>query len=184
MHKLHLTSHILIERSSELKQEGRAGRTSPLYWLILCLGLSIFYSRPVFSKSSTETISLNIKQRCGEDHFEPNDYRSRARNLSSELKHTREISARVCAGDQDWYTVWINRGELVEFVISAPLEAPPLLKVYAPRKRKPSGILRTSAPSMRRLRLYAKKSGRYRIQVMPKRAASSSYILSLHRPSH
>ena len=128
--------------------------------------------------------TLKTSERCGYDLYEPNNRRSRARNLSAELKGDREISARVCAGDQDWYTVWINRGEMVEFVISSPLEIAPYISIFAPRKRKASGILRTSAPSSRRLRVYAKQSGRYRLHVRPRREAPALYTLSLHRPAH
>ena len=133
---------------------------------------------------SSRSLAKKGEEPCGQDSFEPNDRRSRARNLSAELKNTREISGKVCAGDHDWYTVWINRGELVEFIISSPLETAPNLSVFAPRRRKSSGVIRTSAPSTRRVRVYAKQSGRYRLHISPKREATARYTLSLHRPSH
>ena len=126
----------------------------------------------------------NKDQRCGRDHFEPNDYRSRARNITTELKNHREVSAKLCGHDQDWFTVWLNRGELVEFEVYSALEEPPLMQVYAPRKRKASGIMKQPTPSSRLLKLYVKQSGRYRLKISPKRKAQSRYTLSLHRPAH
>jgi hypothetical protein len=134
-------------------------------------------SPAVYSKSNHPLVSS-----CGDDLFEPNNIRSRARNLSVELKHEREISAKVCQGDQDWYTVWLNRGDLVEFVVTSTIEPPPKVMVYAPRKRKPSGIIRRVSPSVRHLRVYAKTSGRYRLHIKPTREAWSAYTLSVNRP--
>lgn len=146
-----------------------------LYWVLiplLLLGSSVVHSKPNHPQVSS----------CGDDLFEPNNIRSRARNLSAELKHEREVSAKVCQGDQDWYTVWLNRGDLVEFVVTSTLEPPPKVTVYAPRKRKPSGIVRRVSPSVRHLRVYAKTSGRYRLHIKPTREAWSAYTLSVNRP--
>ena len=122
------------------------------------------------------------KQRCGQDRFEPNNLRSRARNLTAELKNSREVTAKLCGEDKDWYTVWLNRGELVEFEVYSALDEPPFINVYAPRKRKLSGIIKKLSPSSRILKLYAKKSGRYRIKLFSSRKAQSSYTLTMHRP--
>ena len=151
--------------------------------MLACMNPTSSFAERKQENSSFTTDTLS-RERCGHDSFEPNNHRARARNLSAELKNTREVNAKVCAGDQDWFTIWLNRGELVEFVISSPLETAPLISVFAPRKRKESGILRTSAPSARRLRVYAKTSGRYRLHVRPKRDASARYTLTLHRPSY
>ena len=121
---------------------------------------------------------------CGTDQFEPNNLRSKARNVSIELKHEREVNARVCQGDHDWYTVWLNRGDLVEFIVNTPLERPPQISVYPPRKRKPSGIRRTVNQGTRKVRLYAKYSGRYRVHIRPIQDARSTYSLSLHHTSN
>ena len=120
---------------------------------------------------------------CGEDLYEPNNLRSRARNLSFELKNTREITAHLCRQDQDWYTVWLNQGELVEFHVIASLDVPPQIKVFAPRKRKPKGIARRLSPDHRQLRIYANRSGRYRILISGGRDARTQYQLYLRRPS-
>lgn len=133
---------------------------------------------------SAQTIKQRHKNDCGRDSFEPNDQRSRARNLSQELNADREINAHICADDQDWYTVWLNRGELVEFIISSAIDKAPKLSVYAPRKRKASGIHHRVSPGTSKLRLYAKQSGRYRLHVKALRSARSDYTLSLHRPSY
>lgn len=119
---------------------------------------------------------------CGSDHFEPNNSRSKARNVSIELKNEREVNGRVCLGDHDWYTVWLNRGDLVEFTVNSALERPPQISIYAPRKRKPSGIKRTVNPNTRKVSVYAKSSGRYRVHIRPIQEARYSYSLSLHHP--
>jgi len=120
---------------------------------------------------------------CGADQYEPNNLRARARNLSFELKNAREITAHLCRQDQDWYTVWLNQGELVEFHVVTPLETPPQIKVFAPRKRKPKGIARRLSPDHRQLRIYAQRSGRYRILISGGQDARTRYQLYLHRPS-
>ena len=144
------------------------------------LSLALLYPLDSYSRVNPS----NTSSTCGIDRFEPNNSRARARNLSTELKDNREISAKLCQEDRDWYTVWLNRGELVEFQVYSPLDTPPKMKIFAPRKRKPSGVLKTLSPSSRALRIYAKKSGRYRLQLLSSREAQTSYILILHRPAH
>ena len=134
------------------------------------------------SDKATSHISLN-NERCGRDSYEPNDRRYKARNISNELNTMREVSANLCTHDRDWYTVWLNHGELVELYVTASLETPPSLKVFAPRRRKPSGITRLMSPSQRRVKVYAKKAGRYRILVSGGREAQTRYRLSLKRPT-
>ncbi len=134
------------------------------------------------SKIKTKAIISSSRTDCGQDRFEPNNYRSRARNLSTELKHDREITAIICDQDHDWYTVWLNKGELVEFTISSALDESPSLSVYAPRKRKAGGILHRVSPSIKKLKVYAKKSGRYRLHVKASRKSRSRYTLSYNKP--
>ena len=138
--------------------------------LISTLGVQFYTAHHSHAKSSL----------CGVDQFEPNNLRSRARNISVELKSERELSARVCQGDDDWYTVWLNRGDLVEFIVNSPLETPPEMNIYAPRKRKAGGIRHTVNPSTRKVRLYAKHSGRYRVHIRALKETVSRYSLSLH----
>lgn len=137
-----------------------------------------------FAQAKKHTSFKSSKDSCGQDLFEPNNLRSRARNLSKELKNNREITASICQGDHDWYTVWLNRGDLVEFTISSAIDKSPKLSVYAPRKRKTSGIIHRISPSMKSLKLYAKKSGRYRLHVAPSHEARSAYTLSYHKPMY
>ena len=144
---------------------------------IICLFVSLYDAQNLDAKSSTLTPP------CGADQYEPNNTRSRARNLSYDLKDTREITAHLCQKDQDWYTVWLNQGELVEFHVITPLEVPPLIKVFAPRKRKPKGIARRLSPDHRQVRIYANRSGRYRVLINGGREARTQYQLYLRRPS-
>lgn len=118
---------------------------------------------------------------CGHDAYEPNNLRAKARNLSQELKDTREVSANLCKNDKDWYTVWLNRGELAEFNVITSLETPPQIKIFAPRKRKPRGISRRITPAHRQVRVYAKQSGRYRILLEKGGEARTRYQLYLRR---
>ena len=101
------------------------------------------FIKPVLKLLLLSLAIINIDQSyaersiCGLDRFEPNNLRSKARNVSIELKHAREVNAKVCLGDDDWYTVWLNRGDLVDFIVNTPLAKPPQIAVYPPRKRKP-----------------------------------------------
>ena len=151
--------------------------------LVYCLFINGLYTDQL-AQAKKYTSFKSSTDSCGQDLFEPNDLRSRARNLSKELKNNREITASICQGDHDWYTVWLNRGDLVEFKISSAIDKSPKLSVYAPRKRKASGIIHKISPSMRSLKLYAKKSGRYRLHVAPSHEARSAYTLSYHKPMY
>lgn len=153
--------------------------TSTLY----ALTLLISSASPAAAERVRTVHKPNPEMRCGGDLYEPNDRRYKARNISNELNARREVSAQLCAQDRDWYTVWLNRGELVELHVTTSLERPPHIKVFAPRKRKPSGIMRRVSPSHRRVRVYAKSSGRYRVLVSGSEDAQTRYQLSLKRPT-
>ena len=149
------------------------------YMMLIAISSVIWTSKDAEAKTA-------VSHSCGADAYEPNNRRSRARNLSYELKHDREITAHLCRRDPDWYTVWLNQGELVEFHVTTPLERPPQIKVFAPRKRKPKGIARRLSPEHRQVRVYAQRSGRYRVLISGKYAERTQYQLSLRRstPPH
>lgn len=119
---------------------------------------------------------------CGMDLFEPNNRRARSKNVSTVLRKDREITAHICGEDEDWYTVWLNRGERVEFHLYSELSDPPRLSVFAPRKRRSAGRVRKLSPAHQLLRVHARRSGRYRIWIRSGREARSQYRLALHRP--
>ena len=121
---------------------------------------------------------------CGQDQFEPNNRRGRSKNLSIALRDDREVMAMTCGTDEDWYTVWLNRGELVEIHMTTQLDPLPYLRIFGPRKRKPSGIMRKVSPSHTKVKLYAKRSGRYRIFIKGRDEVGSRYHLSLHHPAY
>lgn len=151
-----------------------------LAWMLIVLILSVYGNHAVLAQKKRSSSGVN--KQCGQDLFEPNDLRSRARNLSKELRNNREITAKICRDDNDWYTVWLNRGDLVEFTISSAIDKSPRLSIYAPRKRKASGVMHRVSPSVRTLKVYAKKSGRYRLHVESSREARSAYTLSYNKP--
>jgi hypothetical protein len=116
---------------------------------------------------------------CARDLFEPNNHRQRARNLTSEFQLGREVGATACHTDEDWYTFWLNRGQLVELSLhNEGLERLPPVHIYPPRHRKPSGILKRTERGQT-LKVYAKKSGRYRLRVRGGTEVSTPYSLSL-----
>ena len=151
-----------------------------LYLLFLSLLSSLCFGEVPTPLSQINTSSLTINSTtphpshlhpshsihpCGDDIFEPNNQRHQARNISTMLRTGREISAMICRSDQDWYSFWLNRGQLVEIILQKEdSTSPPTLQVFAPRHRKPSGILRRKRTA-HVLKVYAKRSGRYRIKV-------------------
>lgn len=167
------------DQRTRQKEQGRSvyyARRISTCVIFICLQLYI--SGSLNAEASSH---LQRSPSCGADAYEPNDRRARARNLSYELKHAREITAHLCRQDQDWYTVWLNQGELVEFHVTTPLESPPNIKVFAPRKRKPKGITRRLSPDHRQVRVYAQRSGRYRILVSGDQEERTQYQLYLRR---
>ena len=147
------------------------------------LALFIVSAQHVYAERAQPARSRATGAKCGVDLYEPNNRRYKARNISNELNARREVNAQLCAQDRDWYTVWLNRGELVELHVTTSLELPPHIRVFAPRKRKPSGITRRVSPSHRRVRVYAKSSGHYRVLVSGSESAQTRYRLSMKRPT-
>ncbi len=120
---------------------------------------------------------------CGADGFEPNDARAKARNVSAALLAERELEGAACRGDEDWFLVWLNRGQLVEVTIAGEgVERWPPLSAFAPRKRTSQGSLRRARGSQR-LKVYARQSGRYRLKVRGRGEERARYHLSLRELS-
>ena len=120
---------------------------------------------------------------CGADGFEPNNARAKARNVSAALLAERELEGAACRGDEDWFLVWLNRGQLVEVTIAGEgVERWPPLSAFAPRKRTSQGSLRRARGSQR-LKVYARQSGRYRLKVRGRGEERARYHLSLRELS-
>jgi len=121
------------------------------------------------------------RRRCGRDAFEPNDARARARNISTELLGAREVEASSCRGDEDWYTIWLTRGQLVELRLEgSEVGRWPQMDIYAPRKRTPQGV-RRRGEGLQTLKVYAKRSGRYRLKVRGRGDEPTRYRLQLRQ---
>ena len=119
------------------------------------------------------------REPCGVDTFEPNDHRPRARNVSAALLAERELEGAACGVDEDWFWVWLNRGQLVELTLSGEgVEGWPPLSAFAPRKRTAQGGVRRATGSQR-IKVYARKSGRYRVKVRGRGEERGRYHLSL-----
>lgn len=151
------------------------------------LGCAILYCVPLifFPLSSwANPDSSWIKAQnpsCGNDHFEPNDARSKARNISTELLGERQIEANSCRGDEDWYTIWLTQGQLIELRLEGTaVDRWPGISLYAPRKRKPQGI-RHRGKGVQTLKVYAKHSGRYRLKVRGRGDEASRYLIQMRR---
>jgi len=151
--------------------------TSPLILLTLTLNTFTVASPRVDRESQAQADALNFF--CATDLFEPNNHRQRARNLTSEFQLGREVGAIACHTDEDWYSFWLNRGQLIELTLhNEGLERLPPVHIYPPRHRKPSGILKRTRRGQT-LKVYAKKSGRYRLRVRGGDEVSTPYSLSL-----
>lgn len=115
--------------------------------------------------------------RCGWDDFEPNDERRRARAVVA------EVAGAGCAGDEDWFSVRLERGQLVEVVVRHHPTArfrPP--EVYAPRARRPRGQV-FQAPHQVGVRLKARRSGVHRVRIRSPEPARAAYVLVVGPPS-
>lgn len=131
--------------------------------------------------SAAEPLTSPSPKRCGGDSFEPNDARAKARNISTELLGEREVEAQSCTGDEDWYTIWLTRGQLVELRLEGvEVGRWPAMDLYAPRKRTPQGVRRRGR-GVQTLKVYAKRSGRYRLKVRGRGEAPARYRLQLRR---
>lgn len=137
-------------------------------------------SRPSFASPSASELRVEpLQTRCGRDSFEPNNARAKARNISTELLGQREVEAQTCYGDEDWYTIWLTRGQLVELRLEgAEVGRWPAMDIYAPRKRTPQGVRRRGR-GVQTLKVYAKHSGRYRLKVRGRGDSPTRYRLQL-----
>ena len=176
-----MAHHMFQERDLQTRSSSRASHSSHHLISVICSSLTIIYVLTLAPSADSKSLNEKILSECGHDSYEPNNFRARARNLSRELQHTREVEANLCHGDKDWYIVWLNRGELAEFNVVTPIDKPPRIKVFAPRKRKPNGISRRLTPGHRQVRIYAKQSGRYRVLLEGGGEARTRYHLYLRR---
>ena len=109
---------------------------------------------------------------CGYDAFEPNDDRSHAHRLAGVL-----ADGRLCAGDTDWYSVHLDRGERVRVGVLHDREAltdPPT--VFPPRQRRAVGLAYQAEGEVG-TQLTASVEGWYRIRVMSRSDEGLDYVL-------
>lgn len=115
---------------------------------------------------------------CGSDLYEPNNQRHQAKHISK-LHHNRSVHGILCEHDVDWFSVWLNRGQRVEFHLeSTDLNDIESFSVFAPRKRTPIG-LKTQHSLYQSLHFQVKESGRYRLKLKGKAISFAHYTLSL-----
>lgn len=155
-----------------------------LFGVILCVRLSASWLSLSPHQALAEPLGeLDAPDHrpCGQDHFEPNDVRGRARNISPSLFGEREVEATSCRGDEDWYTIWLTRGQLVELRLEGDeVGRWPGMDIYAPRKRKPQGV-RRRGHGVQTLKIYAQRSGRYRLKVRGRGEQPARYRLQLRQ---
>ena len=113
-------------------------------------------------KDAFDRVHQISDSRCGLDHFEPNDQRARAHELSQPL-----IEGRSCSGDIDWFVFKARRGDRIEVELFSWGSHEPILKLYPPRARRSLLMARpiSARPQSYRLTLRASESGRYRLQL-------------------
>ena len=101
--------------------------------------------------------------RCGHDSFEPNNRRSRAKEMSVHSPAT----GRICGEDVDWYRFSARRGEKIELELSSWGKGHSEIRLYPPRARRARGRRRRArrGSGNQLITLRARESGVYRIVV-------------------
>ena len=152
-----------------------------LFGVILCVRLSSSWLSLSPHQALAEPLDSPEHRPCGQDTFEPNDVRGRARNISPSLLGEREVEASSCRGDEDWYTIWLTRGQLVELRLEGDeVGRWPGINIYAPRKRRPQGV-RHRGHGVQTLKVYAQRSGRYRLNVRGRGDNPARYRIQMRR---
>ena len=149
---------------------------------VLIMGSFLFFNLFSFIGFDPTTPSLFssafAKSTCGLDQFEPNNQRYQARHLMSLTRH-QSIHAHLCASDTDWFSIWLNRGQWIELQLeSADLGALQTFTLFAPRRRKSTGLYRQHS-LYKSIRIHIKESGRYRLKVGSSSSETIRYTLSL-----
>lgn len=144
-------------------------------WWILWMAAGM--TQPVAVEAATPA-------RCGWDDYEPNNERPRARKWAlAEHSDQGELAAAVCAGDEDWFSLRLERGQTVEVRVrhhpTARIRAP---EVYAPRARRPRGQV-IKVPQGVGVRVQARRPGTYRVRIRSPERARAAYVLAVGPPS-
>lgn len=109
---------------------------------------------------------------CGQDAYEPNDERARARRWSAAA-----LEATACAGDEDWFRVDLPADFIMEVSIEHDVGAvfePPI--VYRPWGRTPLGVP-FSELGRTGVRFVTEVDGVYRVQIRSDAEADAHYAL-------
>jgi hypothetical protein len=150
-----------------LNQISYAQKTSPLT-----------QTSDVLNLKTDHSLLVHV-QHCGQDLFEPNNVRRDAKNISMHFKQGRDVEAHMCRHDVDWFSFWLSQGQLIEITLDSTHESiMPSMSIFAPRKRKASGIVRRRK-YQKSLKVYAKRSGRYRLKVSSHKNFTERYILRM-----
>ncbi|MEE2644812.1 MAG: hypothetical protein VYD19_07750 [Myxococcota bacterium] len=101
--------------------------------------------------------------RCGHDSFEPNNRRSRAKEMSV---HT-PATGRICGEDVDWYRFSAQRGDQIELELSSWGKGRSEIRLYPPRARRARGRRRRArrGSGNQQITHKARESGVYRVVV-------------------
>lgn len=106
------------------------------------------------------TVEAAITAACGADSYEPNNERGKAKSTRG-----KQISARVCRGDADWYYVTPEPGRTLEVVVEHDAAHPVTVDLFPPRSRAAAGETSTEGGrTVVRFPVTAKAKHRLRIQ--------------------
>ncbi len=120
-------------------------------------------SKKIETHEKTET---NEKMNdCGFDLFESNQSRSQSKFLKFEDQRDQreiQIDAKICGLDEDWFSVALEQGQIIELVImntsSARFQS---IEVFGPRARQSMKLQKIKAD----FRFHVRKTGRYKFRI-------------------
>ena len=102
---------------------------------------------------------------CGFDLFESNQSRGQSKLLKFEDQRDQrevQINAKICGLDEDWFSVALEQGQIIELVImntsSARFQS---IEVFGPRARKSMKLQKIKAD----FRFHVRKTGRYKFRI-------------------
>lgn len=115
-------------------------------------------------KSETLKTSDHIND-CGFDLFESNQSRGQSKVLKFEDQRDQreiQIDAKICGLDEDWFSVALEQGQIIELVImntsSARFQS---IEVFGPRARQSMKLQKIKTD----FRFHVRKTGRYKFRI-------------------
>lgn len=110
---------------------------------------------------------------CGADAYEVNDTRRRAKSTRG-----KPVSARVCAGDDDWFYFKPAAGELFEVVVEHPSSGKVTAALFPPGARKSRGE-RTVDGRRQVIKFRAESDRKHRLKVYGTADAPVDYTVTI-----